>query len=357
MIRLMAAILAAALGLSLQSVRAQEIAGTAFTVGEWRGGAYTRQGTTDQFNHCSMSGRYRSGISVFFWLARDYTWQIGWSHRDWKLAPGQQLEVVYWIDDFAPHRAVARARTETLVIADLPAQVGVFDQFRKGYTLRVTAQGNRYTFNLTDTYAALSTLLDCVARQTGTPPAPSTQVLTQPRQPTPDPLRPSNAPARASPAQRMEAMRVVANIMANAQMEGFRILSDAEVAALKVEDLSKADVVWRAEGVFGMLTVLPKGLITAIEDITAYLIAADHKSCKAQFASGSMPDERSAAVKRAFTACAGGNNNFNIRYIVVPLADGAHYVFATAVPDQDSQRRAARAEAALREAIFDVMSR
>lgn len=67
-------------------------------------------------------------------------------------------------------------------------------------------------------------------------------------------------------------------------MIGFRILSAREVADLKSDVSSKADVVWRAEGVAGTLKIIPKSLGVTTRDIATFVVAQDLKSCKGRSA-------------------------------------------------------------------------
>ena len=160
---------------------------------------------------------------------------------------------------------------------------------------------------------------------------------------------------------RLEATKVVANILAQGEMIGFRILSAKEIAETKNEYLQKSDVVWRAEGVVGTLRIIPKAE-GAGSDIVATVLAEDAKTCKGQFASGTSKDERDSGVMRQFTGCKDDSGTFESRYTVVPLGNGTHYLFAMASKhaSSDQERKtteAAKADIMLRQAVFEVLKK
>ena len=83
----------------------------------------------------------------------------------------------------------------------------------------------------------------------------------------------------------------------------YPLLTARKIADLKKDSLSKADVVWRAEGVIGTLKVIPRLAGVAAKEIATAVVADDLKACRGQFASGSTKDEKSDHVVRVFTAC------------------------------------------------------
>lgn len=172
----LAAVLGIASILFAGATTAETIQGSRFSVGGWSIGAFTSD-QTREFSHCTMSSGYRSGIDMYFAVSSNYTWRVGWMHPSWRLQEGQEIPIVYWIDDFPSRRLTATvAKGGFLVIAELPATSEVFDQFRRGYVLRVRAEGNTYAFNLTDTFAGLTAVVECVGRYkayaAAPPPAP-----------------------------------------------------------------------------------------------------------------------------------------------------------------------------------------
>jgi hypothetical protein len=290
---------------------------------------------------------------MYFSISRDYSWRVGWSHKAWRFQKGQSVDLTVYVDGYGPHTLKAIARDETLAFAELPAKGAVFDLMRKGYTMKVHAEGRTYGFNLDGTFAALTEILNCVDRYSGVASASPT---------TPAPLMPRNnkTPQRTgdevTAEQRLEATKVVANILAQGDMTNFRILSAKEIAELDVEYVSKSHVAWRADGLFGTLRILTNKKVTLAE-VNSAIIGDDARACGGKFASGSVADDKSRSVLRLFTACEMDGKAYEFRYTVVPAGDGTHYLFVTSGRADGSERsgRVAKVESALRQAVYEVM--
>ena len=152
---------------------------------------------------------------------------------------------------------------------------------------------------------------------------------------------------------------MVANILAQGEMTNFRLLSSKEITDLKSDYFSKSDVVWKADDVVGTLRIIPKTSGLLAPDIATGVIADDLKNCKGTSASGTSKDERSADVIRAFTACREANSGVESRYTVMPLGDGSYYLFTMGSLIEKGERGtgAAKADALLREAVYEVMKK
>ena len=209
---------AALLALFSSPANADAIPGSNRDVAGWFIGGYTDNG--GKFSHCAMSTPYKSGITMYFSISGDYSWRVGWSHKQWQLKKGQSVPIAVYVDGVGPHNLQAIAVNTEMALAELPAKGAVFDQMRKGYNMRVYAEGQTYGFNLDGTYAALTEVLACAGRYSG-------RAAVQ--QAAPAPLVPPNAPpskgSAVTPEQRLEATKVVANILAQGEMSNFRILT------------------------------------------------------------------------------------------------------------------------------------
>ncbi len=359
----MFALASMALLLCAHAARADIIPGSSANVAGWRIGAYDdKQG---HFSHCAMSSPYRSGITMIFSVSGDFSWRVGWTHDSWRFTKGQSVDLVLYVDDVGPFNLRANAATEKLALAELPAKGTVFDLMRKGNRMSVRAQGNTYAFSLDGTYAGLTEVLACAGRYTAvasTQPAPA-PVPTAP----PAPMMPRTAPAAPQKSagvtaeQRLEATKVVANILAQGEMTNFRILTAKDIAELDSEYVTQSHVAWKADGILGTLRILPVGKKVSLSDMNSAIISDDARACKGQFASGSTPDEKSSAVLRLFTACEEGGKLFEFRYTVVPVGDGTYYLFATAgtasreTGSSGTANRVAKIETALRQAVYEVL--
>jgi hypothetical protein len=208
---------------------ADMLPGTAFVSGNWRGGAFE---TNKRFTHCAIYTRYLSGITMFFAVSDNWTWRAMWHHEGWRLTPGQSVTITLWIDSFPPRQLTAQAANPQLARTELPATSELFNQFRRGYLLTVVAEGQQYQFKLDGTNAALTQLSNCVRIQR--------QIAGLDPPPAPPPPAPKASPPaaevppqrkvwpRATAEQRLEATKLVANIMARADVGEFRILPIAK---------------------------------------------------------------------------------------------------------------------------------
>ena len=95
--------------------------------------------TSGQFTECSALTDYKNGFVLAFLLTRDLTWAIGFQNNRWQFAPQTQLDIKYKIDngDIREAEGIAVAR-DTVRIA-LPADEALFEEFRKGQMLAITA--------------------------------------------------------------------------------------------------------------------------------------------------------------------------------------------------------------------------
>ncbi|HJQ56650.1 MAG TPA: hypothetical protein VJ890_07075 [Vineibacter sp.] len=332
---------------------AEALPGTSFTSGEWKGAAYERNG---RFSHCAIDAVYRSGIKVMFSVSADYTWRIAFAHGEWNFAKNQSAPITLWIDGFAPHQVTGIAVRHDLVLAELPDRAALFEQFQRGYRLTVVALGRQYAFNLTGTFAALDRVAECVMTQR--------QIAGLGR--TAPPAGPAAAPApapasaaRASVEQRLEATKLVANIMARSDMSSFRILTDKDIKAIGSRYLSESDVVWQAQGVLGILRIVPKGVAKGLRETASQMLAAEAKACKGSFVSGFTDDTLTESAKRMLIACETPTASLVARYTIIDAPDGSHYVFITTGRQGEQTDRATieKAEMALRNAVFEVMGR
>lgn len=343
-----------AFAMSVASVKAEQISGSSTAVAGWNIGAYTND-STGKFSHCAMSAAYRSGITMYFSVSGNYSWRVGWSHPSWQFVKGNEVDIAVHVDDKGPYNLRAVAASNSMALAELPPQSSVFDLMRRGHRMTVFTSGNRYGFNLDGTYAALSEILACAGRYSGV--STATPSVVAPPSFVPN-KQSSSRPSEVTAEQRLEATKVIANVLAKGDMADFTLLTAREIADLKSDYLSKSDVVWRADGVLGTLRIIPKSTASTAKDIATAVVADDLRGCKGQSVSGTTKDERNSAVVRMFTGCQDGKDAFEYRYTVVPIEDGTHYLFATVSKSNSGKTsNAAKAEVLLREAVYDVLQK
>lgn len=327
---------------------ANEIPGSHENVLGWQVAAY--DDGAGHFTHCGMSIPYRSGITMYYAIFANYQWRLAWSHPSWNLTPNQHVPISVVIDGRAPINLTAFAINRSLAAVDLPPTAGVFDLMRRGYQMKVYAVGNEYGFNLDGTYAALTAVASCVGRFVRPPQPPAPMTGSTP--PTPAPA----TPAALTAEERLEATTLVANLLSQGDLAGYRILSTKEVQE-SAPSLANWHVVWQAEGVVGAMKILPKGVVNAATTISSAMIADDSRGCGGQFASGTTPDDKSKGTIRSFAACKTDKLSWETHYIIVPRDEGGFYVFAT-IGKSDTQVAAPKvdhADGLLRAAVFQVL--
>lgn len=140
---------------------AQQILGATFESGNWYGTAHDRDG---RFSHCAMNARHGNG-TMYFAVSGNWSWRVGWNFEDWSLTPNETMPVMVTIDSMPPQPLMGRARNPTLVMAELPKDAELFNQFRRGNMLTVSVLRRRASFPLAGTDTALTRLTDCVKQQ------------------------------------------------------------------------------------------------------------------------------------------------------------------------------------------------
>jgi len=140
-----------------------------FYVGEWRAGAYTSDATR-QFSHCAAWAPYRSGISFFVSIDREFNWRLAFSHPRWQLRQGQTIPFALTFDGAGPVRVEGAATSRDMVMIRMPVNSVLINAFRQARLMEAYAMGERFAFRLDGTSRLMPALVDCVKTNL-TPPA------------------------------------------------------------------------------------------------------------------------------------------------------------------------------------------
>lgn len=334
--RLVAALAAVMLGQSVAS--ADTIRN--FKVGNWFAGAYSFNGTRN-FSHCAASASYRSGISMFFSINREFRWQLAFANNAWRLTPGTSFPITFAIDGGQTLNAVAHAQRSDMVTVPLADSTELFRQFRRGRLLMVGAASQVFEFKLDGTSQLLASLLECV-RTKGAPP----QVVANPFVgQSPAPSAPPPASSANSNAHQAEAAVTLSNILSAAGIKGFTIASGSERPELK------ADAFWTAgQNLAGSLRILSDANTGDVQKIQSVLIGDNAQSCKGSFASGAIPENNGQFMLRIFTACDQGGNTLTVYYLAIARPRGGLYLFSTISTGTDALAK--ETDSNLRSAVF-----
>lgn len=357
-----------------------------FKVAEWQLGAYTND-RNGRFSHCAAAGRYRNGITLLFSVSETLEWAIGFSSPDWNLRQGRQFDVEFLIDGGKAYSVNGRAVNNRLIRATLPDSAELFNQFRRGNQLVARVEGNpEVRFNLTNTSAMLSEVLNCAKKYKGYVASTAnrnqraqerdTGSDNRPRQndnrgtgtssgnvdgdnrnarlrdrdddmpnrfQQDQQQQPQQAPANIGPTDesRAEATELATNILRRANIPDFQIQKPDQLTATFRD---KYDVVWKAEGITGTLRVLAGPRAATLDKIRADLIASDVAACKGRFASGVLPATSGSQAVTIQTSC-DADPVWSVYYIATPRRKGGIYLLGIFGTGEAASRLQAAANA------------
>lgn len=316
------------LALTGRAWAADVIPGSAISYGNWSGSAFAEE---NGFTHCAISAPYQSGITLHFAIDRKYLWRMGFSHPDWSMREGDSFPITYRIDGYRSVSAQASVIDPTFALAELIATDTLFNQFRRGNTLRVYSGGETYSFSLRGTSKALAIALRCVDRWLNYRP------YRAPDQPAPPvassgPAEEGSAPSifASSPQDMLAATRFVVSLFSASEFSAYKLVSEDELSGDDTPDfLKSAAVGWTSPETVGTLHVIAAGALDPTDAI-AEVMSGDSKSCKGSFASGKKTGTGDSKVITAFAACKeDGKYSFYNDYIAFPRPDGKVYLISS----------------------------
>lgn len=336
----------------LVNAQAQEssiISNRAFQSGAWEG-SLNRNRPDGSFFSCSMTSSYKSGITLMFTMLDTSSWKLSFIHPNWKLVKGRDYPIQYWVDRSRVISGVTVAVNSSHTVLDLPANNVLFQLFRTGKVLTVDFSGQKFSFNLTGTATALAELFDCTKTYHGTQagggsrPNSHNPFSTEEARPEPEPEpEPPRQPPPSEPPQnssrnsrntismedRLEATRIIANMLARTEFQGYEIMSQQDMQAENASSwLKSAVVAWRAPNLLGTLHLFPD-VGGDVDMVMATTLGNDAAICKGSFISG-KEDAGEGSERSIFTICRMKDGTaFKSVYIFVPRQDGAVFRFTT----------------------------
>lgn len=141
--------------------------------GNWSGGAYSND-ATGVFSHCALSAPYQSGITMYIFVDRDYSWAIGFSSPNWNLNLRSQIPLKFRIDNGPWLDATANVITRHGISVPMSNENSLIAAFRQGRLLRVFDGKSNFWFSLSGTSRAVGDLASCVQTQLALEPPPPT---------------------------------------------------------------------------------------------------------------------------------------------------------------------------------------
>lgn len=321
-----------------------------------------REASSGQFSHCAASASYQSGVTLLYSVNNRFEWNMGFASDKWNLQPNTRIPIAFAIDGLPARNVVGTALNNRHVVVPLPDDTQLFQQMRLGNRMVVSGGGETVSFQLTGTSAVLATLLRCVNDSGRTISVAAPQAAPRPNMAgTPAPMQPGPAPAPQSAAvtadMRLEATQFVANLLSQANMRGFRILTRSELQSTTTSDfVRRSDVAWRGDAAFGTLHIIPNQDPRSLDRLAAEIIASDARACPGEFVTGRTADEEMTNVRRLHTFCAYSDGNIGtLTYLLVPMPGQLVYQLSTAT--SLSRSEAAEEDRRLRDAVHAVVSR
>jgi hypothetical protein len=286
-----------------------------FKVGSWYGAANTN--AKGEFNHCGAFS-YSGDLMAFFAIGKNFTWSVGFSHPKWKFREGDQVTVMFGVDNMVPVQVDARAFMHNGIEIGLGERADLFRQFRSGRRLKVLGTPKPVDFKLTGVDQLLPRLLGCVWSKGRR----SVPVVAQ--DPAADIPNYTARQMRSDAAMVAEATTLAANLLSVSGATGFRLLGPKEEPELK------GDARWiiPGEGI-GLVQVHPDMTRQMQMSLGSVLIGEDAKSCKGAFMSATLPEDEKSGSGRVFTTCDTGKTTLTSYYFTMPRQAGGAYLIAT----------------------------
>lgn len=288
-----------------------------FQLGNWQGERYYNE--NGSFTFCSIGSPYKSGIELDFVLYRDFNFAIGFFNDSWSLQEGEEFPLTFWIDRYQVRSGTGKALNSNLVFLDIEDTVQLFTELRKGYLLTVRAAGQDFQFSLRDTFRALERMRICVERGIAEGRSSTSSPITQT-------FGGTASPSQEADIERAEAVQFVANMLSEAGLTGFKILSPSDYPS---EAFDKYQVVWSNGGTLGALQVLAPGLANTSSEVSDALTGIESRGCADGFVAARRNNfgEGQVQAVRLTIGCE-AKDDAVVYYSVYPRDNGGYFIFA-----------------------------
>ena len=203
-------------------------ANSAFTSGNWTGGSYSDQ-NTGKFTHCAIVASFLSGDNLMFGITRNGDFGISVANQSWNLQPGDRYPVSIEIDRYTPMAGNAVVVGPSQASVWFSNAYELFQNVRRGRTLRIDTKGGILTCDLTGTSRALQRVSECLFSELDRE-ASRSGATTNPfaLYATPEPALPLKSDDYR--LDRTEMVILASNVLGEAGISGYRFLPDQERA-------------------------------------------------------------------------------------------------------------------------------
>ena len=122
---------------------------------------------TNEFTHCTMSGKYSNGFSLIFSMTRSNNWYMGLSSANWSLTAGEKYRLDIVLDGARGTSLNGEAVSRTALRAQIEDSAALFGRFSRARVLTVKTADGSYNFNLGNSATALEEVEACTGRHQG----------------------------------------------------------------------------------------------------------------------------------------------------------------------------------------------
>lgn len=299
-------------------VQAEQV--NSYKVGNWFVGIHNDD-TSGRFTSCIGSVDYKSGITLYVGVSREFEWDLGFSAENWKLAQGETFRLRYRFDRSRWTEATAEAVADNLVMMPMPTDGPVARLFRRSRTMEVQDGYQSYHFDLHGSSRLLVSLVECVRASSSNDRVASSGGYS-------NQSTSSGASSQAAsdivddPALRLEGTRVLSNFLLAAELGGAEILGEPDFP----KELSFAHAVAVAKGTIGFSFVVPDADLTP-DALSGQIASTISESCEGKFGTGSTKENvENTRLISGFTACSKQGVKSFLQYVVVSRKQGGQYV-------------------------------
>ena len=324
----------------------------------WEIAAYT---DTDGFASCMMSRTQVNDVSapsVGFLVAKNFSYAaIAVSWTNYKVyGQNDELAVTYRVDNHPVSSGTGLILKGNNGFTMRVDQEGLIKKLRDGHYLYIGWQGydgfKSMVIDLQGTSNAFTATGQCVINQGASLRQASNTTNTGADDAPADSGGGMAFTAAQAPGMRAENTTVLANVLSEAGVPGFRI-APLDHEAKTYDDTS---VRWYAKGMSGDVFIV---LLDQASAVQGAAMSADAQSCKGKFVSGILPaDPAAGRALETFSECS-EHPGMKVSHTIVPRAAGGFYVFTVygmpSVNDAGSDEEAAEhATDGIRQAAYQI---
>ncbi len=305
---------------------------------------------TGEFSHCAMGATYNSNIILIFSVEADYIWNLSLVKDSWRLNIGDKYRLIATIDHYPPFVLTAKVVDTGQIVAAIDTAGPLFQRFRFGRELTIETASETFSFLLDGTARGLTEVVACIDRHTRSANnlgSDNPFIGNNPNNPFAE-----SAPGVSSPTtpnlgypkdEHAEAVAFFADLMASADISGYKILQGEDVPSTLRDQI----LAWYVAGIFGTLDIIKSSADTSPTTLLSQIVARYAQGCRGKFGSrtDAEPDGSENFLPGARMICVNGENTLVTYSVLIRRAAGGYYsVTSTSFSPEDNTANPAAAE-------------